>query len=390
MMEYFQPRPRTTYPNLPFISRPSLEREFSAFVSEQDGFAALIHQDVKESISREAVKALPNETIGLLAGRVLRDERGPYTLVLAAQGARPDEIDATPSHVHISANGHAQVRNRLEGSAYGLDVIGWYHSHPRFPARFSPVDVTEQSTWRDPNHIGIVISGIDHVDPFGVYRGPKATLLTNSVAIPPPPPPSARLQFFEYFKRSIVPTRVSHSETALAVPPVTKSRPAKAETRLGSIARVLPWVLTFGLLGMLPSLAWLNSRISRIERTLTNSGYDAGRTQLLTPTPLPALDEKNLSDPSISLSKPSFVDRPPTKAPVTTPLPPTKRDEKTRKKRNRSALDSSRANSNSGAKRYPATRPTPSHKPTRPSQAAFPTRNQSLYLGDTADRPAKP
>src|SRR6185503_13845852 len=138
-------------------------KEFCAFVSERDGFAALIHHNVKEAIAREAFEALPNETIGLLAGRVLRDERGPYTLVLAAQGARPDEIDATPSHVHISANGHADVRSRLEASAYGLDIIGWYHSHPRFPARFSSVDVTEQSTWRDPNHIGIVISGNDQV-----------------------------------------------------------------------------------------------------------------------------------------------------------------------------------------------------------------------------------
>jgi hypothetical protein len=98
-------------------------------------------------------------------------------MVLACQNARVDELKANPAHVGISATGHSKLRQRLETTAYGLDLVGWYHSHPRFPARFSSVDMTEQSTLKDPNHLGIVVSGIDDLKPYGVYRGPAAILL---------------------------------------------------------------------------------------------------------------------------------------------------------------------------------------------------------------------
>jgi proteasome lid subunit RPN8/RPN11 len=161
----------------PFILRPRATPDFAVFKSNNDDFEAYVLYSVLGKIDSELARAKPLETIGLLAGRVMRDTEGPYTLVLACEDARGDETEATPGHVRITAHGHAKLRRRLELSAFGLDLVGWYHSHPTFPAQFSSVDTIEQSTLKDPHHVGIVASGIDHQKPYGVYKGPKGLLL---------------------------------------------------------------------------------------------------------------------------------------------------------------------------------------------------------------------
>lgn len=274
---YFEPRKKAAFGSLPFITRPSVDGGFDVFTSGHDGFAAFIRRDVREAISHEAYRAAPNETIGLLAGRVLQDERGPYTLVLASEGALPDEVEATPSHVRISGFGQAQVRNRLESSAYGLDIIGWYHSHPRYRARFSSVDITEQSTWRDGNHLGIVISCSDASDPLGVYRGPQATLLT---------PANAGNTHYEdvvqqgaSYATVISPPVQEHEEGPRTV--VNSAAPTVAvrtsTPRLKSALRLLPILLTIVMLCMAVNLFRLESKMDSVEKRLMVAELDQDR-----------------------------------------------------------------------------------------------------------------
>lgn len=280
-MEDFKPRKKASHASLPFVTRPSSDERFISFASEHDGFETFIHKDVNGAISREAHRAAPNETIGLLAGRVLRDERGPYTLVLASEGARADEVEATPSHVRISSNGHAQARGRLELSAFGLDIIGWYHSHPQYPARFSSVDVTEQSTWPDPNHVGIVISGIDAREPIGVYRGPKAARLHVAYI-------SDELPCKEVIVRQVAsaqtdtnaftPSTPERKEEAIKTPEIVTSASAvrAATPPSDGRLRLLHWTLSLGLLGSVLILVWFDRRIAKLEKRPAVAGWDAG------------------------------------------------------------------------------------------------------------------
>ena len=339
-MEHFRPRQTKTYSNLPFVSRPANRKDFLVFVSERDGFEALIHSNVKEAISEKAQRALPNETIGLLAGRVLRDERGPYTLVLAAEGARLDEIDATPSHVRISANGHAQVRGRLEKSAYGLDLIGWYHSHPTFPARFSSVDVTEQSTWRDPNHIGMVISGIDRATPFGVYRGPEALLLRPVPASPLPPPPASTLPIIHI---SSAPATIDEADRRVSptVPNLARVGAAQVATLLKAVTKFLPLAISLVALGALFNIFQLNRRISKLEAAGETLTPDDRRAPITTTTVIPSAtpssstNTSHLPDNINSAGGPDIVDRQGTKALIVTP--PRKRATNSNSNRRRTA-----------------------------------------------------
>lgn len=313
-MEYFRPRQKLNYSNLPFVSRPRNNQTFTTYASGQDGFAAFVHSEVRQAISEKAEEASPNETVGLLAGRVLRDEHGAYTLVLAIEGARPQEIEATPSRVRMSANGQAEVRSRLETSAYGLDVIGWYHSHPRFPAQFSPEDFIEQSTWRDPNHIGIVISGLGSEKPLGVYRGPQASVLTPSLSLPPPPPPPIKRDSSDY-SHGVAVDATSNS----GIPSGSASRKTVWITRWRIVRRFLPAVLGVVVLGSLLFIAQLNNRLSKLESAMGSLTSEERAPVALSPAiPNPtstSVPQPNLLSENVNTaSPPDPVNRQTTKA----------------------------------------------------------------------------
>lgn len=317
MEEFFKPIEKNAYASLPFITRPDQPETFKSFASESDAFEVFLHRDVQEAIRRAAREAAPNETIGMLAGRVLRDERGPYTLVLAAVGARVNEVEATPSHVRISTSGHAEVRKRLESSAHGLDIIGWYHSHPRFPARFSPVDITEQSTWRDPNHVGIVFSGVDEVEPLGVYRGPKSILLvpkcTLSLFRPlPNPDPAVVVPMPVISPVAVLPS--ASIEREAEAPAIVTATSSETTPRFSRTATFTLFASGLGLMAMVLGILWLDHRLSNMEQRLVASRPD--RQQKITappepsPSPVNSIPVNVSSDQDISATKPETRAKP--------------------------------------------------------------------------------
>jgi proteasome lid subunit RPN8/RPN11 len=183
--------------------RPENDGLFQRWITDDNGFFVYVHSDVLEFIRNEAKRALPDETIGLLAGRVCEDpQTGPYTMIVAAENARPGEFEASPAHVRLRGPGQAHVRRRLEDAHPDREIVGWYHTHPNYPSKFSSVDMHEQRTWSDRNHVGIVYSTNDP-EPFGVYRSPEAIRLRPVVNTPvplprrpvplPPAPPDADL-----------------------------------------------------------------------------------------------------------------------------------------------------------------------------------------------------
>lgn len=394
LQDYFQPQKKTADASLPFITRPARDESFIIFTSEPDGFAAFLHHDVRDAIAHEAYKAAPNETIGLLSGRVMRDEHGPYTLVLAAQGARRDEVEATPSHVRISARGHAQVRSRLEASAYGLDIIGWYHSHPRYPARFSSVDVTEQSTWRDQNHLGIVISGDDEHEPFGVYRGPNAALLTPVLSESPPPLPIRTIQ---PATTSLIPHVVENREEPLAATnlkaPIVASHTPRPRSKGAQNFHVL--AVGIVLLVMAISLIHLDYGIAGLEKKLAFVDLYKERASSARPetstSPLPqnSPSERAPFKETTTDNKLISGDEPVTK---THPLLPVPATPQTKSKRNlkTSGKDATKIKSASGNDRRQRAKKAAVSQPETAKPESPPANQPKSNPDGAAGAPAKP
>lgn len=275
-MANFRAKAKTGPPSPLVRPRPSENGNFVPFSAEGDSFSVYVHREVLEFIERESRRAAPDETIGLLAGRVCQDPaHGPYTLVMAADSARAGEVEASPGHVHISAGGNASVRHRLEETHPDREVVGWYHSHPRYPARFSHVDNAEQSTWNDPNHVGIVFSGTEEREPFGVYRGPEAVRLsrgrvprgadTKGLRVETPAPA-------ETLKEQARPKGIKLP--VVTIPPGGRAQVAwPPQTR--EPIRALRLFFAILLILLAAGVVWLHMRVSSIETSLHGAAASA-------------------------------------------------------------------------------------------------------------------
>ncbi len=226
-----------------FRPRPQDDGPFHRWVDDHNRFFVYVHVDVLEFIRNEARRAMPNETIGLLAGRVCEDPKtGPYTMIVAAENARSQEFEASRAHVRLRGPGQACVRRRLEDAHPDREIVGWYHTHPGYPSHFSSVDIDEQKNWSDRNHIGIVYSTTD-AEEFGVYQSSDAIRLkpveTNRIPVPRPlqiqtaEPPPIPVQIRP------TPPPVSDPVPVLPAPPPADELLTPRQEPLGSTNNVL-------------------------------------------------------------------------------------------------------------------------------------------------------
>ena len=83
------------------------------------------------------------EIIGLLGGRVERTQGGrPVVRVEEAFPVR--EIRTEDDTINVEMDPESEVEVRAKMADAGLIAVGWYHSHPSFPAVPSVIDLTNQ------------------------------------------------------------------------------------------------------------------------------------------------------------------------------------------------------------------------------------------------------
>jgi proteasome lid subunit RPN8/RPN11 len=90
------------------------------------------------SIRRHGEEAYPNECCGAILGRVTDDGTRIVTSTARCGNTRTDS-----AHNRYNIDPRDLVRIQREGRERGEDIIGFYHSHPDHPARWSPTDLAE-------------------------------------------------------------------------------------------------------------------------------------------------------------------------------------------------------------------------------------------------------
>ena len=99
-----------------------------------------INQTDFEEIRRHGEETYPHECCGVLMGSVERDTR-IVTSVARAGNTRTD----SPQN-RYSIDPKELVRIQREGRERNEEIIGFYHSHPDHPARWSQTDL-EEAHW---------------------------------------------------------------------------------------------------------------------------------------------------------------------------------------------------------------------------------------------------
>ncbi len=89
---------------------------------------------------RHAEQTYPQECCGVLLGEIVEDERRVGSVV----SCRNARFDSAQNHYEIDPA--ELVRIQREARERGLEIVGFYHSHPDHLAMWSPTDL-EEAHW---------------------------------------------------------------------------------------------------------------------------------------------------------------------------------------------------------------------------------------------------
>ena len=117
---------------------------------------ATIAREALDVLVAHAREAAPAECCGLLLGADAGVVEAVRTRNIADDPRSRFLIDPKD---HIDARRDARTR--------GLEVVGFYHSHPRSPAVPSPTDLTEATY---PEHLYLVVSLVDEPPEVGLFQ----------------------------------------------------------------------------------------------------------------------------------------------------------------------------------------------------------------------------
>jgi proteasome lid subunit RPN8/RPN11 len=93
-----------------------------------------------EQLRRHGEDAYPAECCGILLGKFEGDGRRVYSIV-PCQNACADGRST-----HFVIDPREVIQAQRAGRDLGLEIVGFYHSHPDHPAQWSPTDL-EEAHW---------------------------------------------------------------------------------------------------------------------------------------------------------------------------------------------------------------------------------------------------
>jgi len=91
-----------------------------------------------DAIRKHGEETYPHECCGVLLGRV--DDDGTRVVISTA---RAGNTRTDSAHNRYNIDPKDLIRIQREGRDRGEDIIGFYHSHPDHPARWSSTDLAE-------------------------------------------------------------------------------------------------------------------------------------------------------------------------------------------------------------------------------------------------------
>jgi proteasome lid subunit RPN8/RPN11 len=107
-----------------------------------------------ERIREHGRMAYPEECCGVMLGRIDRASgRTEVVRLVAQENQREDEH----RHNRYLISPEAVLRADREARTAGLEIVGYYHSHPDHPSR--PSDFDRDHAWPDQSYLIVAVAG---------------------------------------------------------------------------------------------------------------------------------------------------------------------------------------------------------------------------------------
>ena len=111
-----------------------------------------IPQSALEELRRHGEETYPNECCGVLLGGLEGEARRVRTV------ARCGNTRSDSPQNRYNIDGKELIRIQRQGRERGEDVVGFYHSHPDHPARWSETDLAE-AHWMGCSYVITSVEG---------------------------------------------------------------------------------------------------------------------------------------------------------------------------------------------------------------------------------------
>lgn len=111
-----------------------------------------LSRSLYEQLRAHGEETYPHECCGIFLGH--SSENGNEVLTLLRAGNT--RTDSAHNRYHIAPA--ELIRAQREGRAQGLDIVGFYHSHPDHPARWSVTDFAE-AHWYGCSYVITAVEG---------------------------------------------------------------------------------------------------------------------------------------------------------------------------------------------------------------------------------------
>lgn len=105
-----------------------------------------------DAIRRHGEQTYPNECCGVLLGQMEEDG----TMVIEAVSAQNTRSDSAHNRYQIAPQ--ELIRIQQQARRRGLDIVGFYHSHPDHPAEWSKTDL-EEAHWIGCSYVITSVKG---------------------------------------------------------------------------------------------------------------------------------------------------------------------------------------------------------------------------------------
>jgi proteasome lid subunit RPN8/RPN11 len=108
----------------------------------ENGLRIRMSAELVEKIRQHGIETYPHECCGALLGK---DENGEGREIVAVLGLANQRDDSPRNRFSVAPRDVIDVDKAAQ--ANGLEVVGWYHSHPDHPAKPSEYDREHAWPW---------------------------------------------------------------------------------------------------------------------------------------------------------------------------------------------------------------------------------------------------
>lgn len=153
-----QTAPVTDVDRLPHRAPPELENGYLLHGRRPEAgqVRVIAGQEALQQLQAHSESDLESEVGGALLGHAYRYRGETYVQIEAALPARTD--DHGPNHFTFNADAWSHLHRDRASHHPGLDIVGWFHTHPGLGVFYSADDVVVHSAaFVMPWHVGLVV-----------------------------------------------------------------------------------------------------------------------------------------------------------------------------------------------------------------------------------------